>query len=115
MSNNEDQNKETKGLDAATFFFWLLWILGLVLFPFYGFTFLFETGVVKEGNLGSQISPFIGAGVFIAQIVVMVKSFQQKKQNLPLSKSYLTLLGGSIVIGLIWAGGCSIMGPWNLH
>ncbi len=112
MSDNQPDQTEVSG---ATVFFWLLWILALALFPFYGFTFFFEASVVKEGNLGSQISPIIGAAVFVAQIIVMVKSFNQKKQNLPLSKPYLTLLGGSIIIGLIWAGGCSIMGPWSLH
>jgi hypothetical protein len=72
-------------------------------------------GAIKSDNIGSNISPIIGAAVFIAQITVMVISFKQMKKKLPLSKPYLTLLGGTIIIGFIWAGGCMIMGPINFN
>jgi uncharacterized membrane protein YhaH (DUF805 family) len=116
MSNNEEERDQaTEGADGGTVFFWILWVLGLVLLPFYAFTFFFEAGVVKEGNLGSQISPIVGLVVLLSQLAITVISFKQIRQKLPLSKPYLTLLGGSIIIGLVWAGGCSIMGPWSLH
>ena len=112
MSGDQsDQNV----VSAGTVIFWLLWVAALVLLPLYGFTLAFDVNVMREGNLGSQISPVIGIAVFIAQIIVMVKSFKQKKQDLPLSKPYLTLLGGTIIIALMWVGGCSIMGPWSMH
>jgi hypothetical protein len=95
--------------------FWILWVGAFVIFPFYAFTFLFEVGAAREGDLGSQIAPVIGAAVFIAQVWVMVTSFKQIKRKLPLSKPYLTLLGGTIIIGFIWAGGCVITGPISLH
>lgn len=113
MSNNEDQ--ATAGADGGRIFFWMLWVLGLVLLPFYAFTFAFEVDAVKEGNLGSQISPVVGLVVLLSQLAIAVISFKQMKQKLPLSKPYLTLFGGSIIIGLVWASGCSIMGPWNMH
>lgn len=110
---NSDQDQTEKSI--GTIFFWILWVLAFVLFPFYLFTLLFEVEAIKEGNFGSQIAPIIGAGVLVAQVAVMIISFKQKKQKLPLSKPYLTLLGGTIIIGFIWAGGCAIMGPINLH
>ena len=111
MTNNErSQEKQS----AGSIIFWILWVLAFVIFPFYAFTFAFEVDAIKEGNFESQLSPFIGAAVFIAQIIIMVISFKQKKRGLPLSKPYLTLLGGTILIGFIWAGGCAIMGPFRL-
>jgi len=94
--------------------FWLLWTLSFVIFPFYLFTFLFEIDKVKPGITSSYFSPVIGALVLILQITIVVISFQQMKQGITLSKPYLTLLGGTILVGFIWAGGCSIMGPWHL-
>ncbi len=119
MSENEQQpNEEPAETSTWSVIFWILWMLGLLLFPFYIFTLFFEVNVVKEGNVLSHISPLIGVAVLIAQAVVMIFSFKQMKQmkqKLPLSKPYLTLLGGSIIIGFIWAGGCAMMGPWSLH
>jgi len=112
MTDNQHDQTETS---VGEIFFWILWVLAFVLFPFYGFTFLFEIDAIKSDDIGSQIAPIIGAAVFIAQIVVMVISFKQIKKKLPLSKSYLTLLGGTIIVGFIWAGGCAIMGPIYLH
>ena len=112
MSDNQQDQTETS---VGKILFWLLWVLALVLFPFYGFTFFFEVGAVKSNNIGSQISPIIGAVVFIAQIAVMVISFKQMNTELPISKPYLTLLGGTIIILFIWFGGCVIMGPMHFH
>ena len=111
MPNNQ---QEKTGPNGGKVFFWFLWVLALVLFPFYAFTFLFEADVVKSNDIGSQISPIIGMAVLIAQGLIMVISFKQMKRNSPLSKPYLTLLGGTIIIGFIWAGGCSIMGPFRM-
>jgi len=112
MPDNHQDQTETS---VAEIFFWILWVLAFVLFPLYGFTFLFELeGIKKDGN-GNQIAPIIGVAVFIAQIAVMVISSRQMGQEQPLSKPYLTLLGGTIIIGFIWAGGCMIMGPIYLH
>ncbi|MCF6190678.1 MAG: hypothetical protein L3J51_09370 [Cocleimonas sp.] len=110
MTDNQEDQTETSG---GEIFFWILWVLAFVIFPLYGFTFLFEINVMKSDDIGSQIAPIIGAAVFIAQIAVMVISFKQMKKKLPLSKPYLTLLGGTIIIGFIWVGGCVIMGPFH--
>ncbi len=96
------------------FIFWFFWVLLMVLIPFYLFTFLIEMDAVKAEKIGSIISPIIGGLVIIAQIFVFVKSFKQAKQKLPLSTSFLTLLGGSILIAFIWAGGCAMMGPFRI-
>lgn len=111
MTDNQQEQTETSG---GEIFFWILWVLAFVIFPLYGFTFLFEIDAIKSDDIGSQIAPIIGAAVFIAQIAVIVISFKQMKKKLPLSKPYLTLLGGTIIIGFIWAGGCAIMGPIHL-
>ena len=113
MSDNKVQTPIKT--DSGTYFFWLLWILALALLPFYGLTFFFEAGVMKDDNLGSKISPVIGLLVLFAQLAITIISYRQKRSDAPLSRPYLTLLGGTIIIGLVWAGGCSIMGPWNLH
>ena len=115
MSENEQQpNEEPAETSTWSVIFWILWMLGLLLFPIYGFTLFFEFGVVKEGNTLSYFSPVVGVVVLIAQTVVMFFSFMQMKLKLPLSGPYLTLLGGSIIIGFIWAGGCAMMGPYSL-
>ena len=112
MTDNQQKQTETSG---GEIFFWILWVLAFVLFPLYGFTLFFEFNVIKAGDIGSYFSPVVGVLVLVAQIAVQVMSFKQMKQKLPLSKSYLTLLGGTIIIIFVWAGGCAIMGPWSLH
>ena len=112
MTDNQQDQTETSG---GEIFFWILWVLAFVIFPFYALTLFFEVAAVRSDDIGSQIAPIIGAAVFIAQIAVMVISFKQIKKKSPLSKPYLTLLGGTIIIGFIWAGGCMIMGPIYLH
>ena len=94
--------------------FWVLWGVLLIFIPVYIFTFLFEIDAVKAEEIGSIISPVIGALVLIAQIIVVVRSFKQARQDISISEAYLTLLGGSIVIAFIWAGGCAIMGPYRI-
>jgi len=94
--------------------FWLLWGILLILIPLYIFTFLFEIDAVKAVKIGSIISPVIGALVLIAQIIVVVRSFKQARQDISISEPYLTLIGGSILIAFIWAGGCAIMGPYRI-
>ena len=111
MTDNQEDKAETSG---GEIFFWILWVLAFVIFPFYWVTFLFEMDGIKSDDIGSQISPIIGAAVFIAQIAVMVISFKQMKKKLPLSRAYLTLLGGTIIVGFIWVGGCAVMGPIHL-
>lgn len=93
--------------------FWIVWVLLLVLIPVYLFTFSIEISAVKPGKMGSMFSPVVGGLVLIVQAIIFINSYQQARQNLPLSKLYLTLLGGSILIGFIWAGGCAIMGPYR--
>jgi len=95
--------------------FWIFWVLLMVVMPFYLFTFLFAIGAVEAEKIGSIIPPVIGGLVIIAQIFVFVKSLKQAKQKLPLSTPFLTLLGGTILVALIWAGGCVIMGPCSLY
>ena len=90
--------------------FWLLWIALLIIIPFYGFTLLFELSAVHANDTLSYLSPVIGVSVFIAQVTVIIRSFLQARGGILLSKAYLTLLGGSLIIGLIWAGGCATMG-----
>ena len=112
-----DDAQTHKRTDIDNFFFWLLWVLVLILLPFYGFTFLFEVDTIKASNIASKISPIIGFAVFFAQLATSIISFKQRRSKTPLpsSKPYLTLLGSTIIIGLIWVGGCSMMGPLNLH
>lgn len=94
--------------------FWIVWVFLLTLIPLYIFTFLFEIAAVKAVNIGSILSPVIGALVVMAQMIVFVKSFKQARRDIPISASYLTLIGGSILIVFIWAGGCAIMGPYRM-
>ena len=94
--------------------FWIVWVFLLTLIPLYLFTFLIEIDAVNAIKIGSILSPVIGALVLIAQIIVFVRSFKQVRQDLPISMSYLTLIGGSILIVFIWAGGCAIMGPYRI-
>ncbi len=94
--------------------FWLLWAILLLIIPLYGFTLLFELGAVKQGLTFSYLSPVVGLFVFVAQIFLFIKSYRQMKQREPLSRAFLTLLGGTILVALIWAGGCTMMGPFRL-
>jgi hypothetical protein len=94
--------------------FWILWVLLLVLIPLYLFTFSFEISAVKLEKIGSILSPIIGGLVLIAQFLVIIRSFKQARGNLPISEAFLTLLGGSILIGFFWQGGCAIMGPYRI-
>ncbi len=95
--------------------FWILWALLMVTLPFYLFTFLFSIGAVEAENIRSIIPPVIGGLVIIAQIFVFVKSLKQAKQKLPLSTPFLTLLVGTILVALVWAGGCVIMGSCSFY
>ncbi len=112
MSSYENSNETNSKFSRVIF--WLLWGVLLLIVPVYGFTLLVEVSAVNSGNILSYISPIIGLLVLIAQITVFVLSYKQMKQGLPLSKPYLTFIGGSIVIGFVWAGGCAMMGPWRL-
>ena len=94
--------------------FWIVWTILLLTVPFYIFTMWFEGAVVKHGQILTYLSPAVGFLVFIAQIAVFVMSYKQMKQDLPLSKPFLTLLGGSILLAFIWAGGCIIMGDYRV-
>jgi hypothetical protein len=87
----------------------------LILFPLYLFTLSLEIGAVRLETIGSVISPVIGGLVLIAQLIIQLKSFKQARQAMPLSEPFLTLIGGSILIGFIWAGGCAIMGPYRFE
>jgi hypothetical protein len=99
---------------ALVIFFWLFWGILLLLIPIYGFTLVFELDKVKAGHTLSFLSPVVGLLVFFAQIFIFILSFKQMKNTHAVSRAYLILLGGTIIVGLIWAGGCSIMGPWRL-
>lgn len=104
-------NSKSKSITFSQIIFWLLWGILLLIIPIYGFTFLFELEAARSNNALSYLSPIIGVVVFFAQLLVLVRSFQQGKKAMPLSKAYLTLLGGTVIVALIWAGGCASMGP----
>ena len=111
--NTESQNNQYSGL--ASGIFWLVWILMLVLIPFYGFTLLVEVDTVTPNKPFSTYSPIIGAIVLIIQLIILVVAVKFYQQRQPLSKLYLILLGGSVLNMFVWAGGCALMGPLNLH
>jgi uncharacterized membrane protein YhaH (DUF805 family) len=102
---------KSQPISFSQIIFWILWSILLLVIPIYGFTFLFELEAVRSGNALSYLSPVIGVAVFLAQLLVIVRSFQQGKKVILISKAYLTLLGGTVIIGLIWAGDCASMGP----
>lgn len=102
---------ENKAKKLKTSIFWLLWGISLPLILFYSFTTLIEVGSVRSGNILSYLSPIIGVVVVFAQLAVAIYSYKQANQVLLPSKPYLTLVGGTIIVGLLWIGGCASMGP----
>lgn len=109
---NNQAKQEVNELGHALF--WLLWTVALLIIPIYFFTFAFEVEAVKNNNTFSYFSPIIGFIVLILQITLSVISYKQMKQKISLSRPFLTLLGGTILIGFVWFGGCSMMGPLHL-
>ncbi len=104
-----DSNSE-HSITFAKVIFWLLWIAALLIIPLYGFFLVVELSTIKATHSLSYLSPVIGVAALIAQIVISTRSFQQAKQVNLLSKAYLTLLGGTLIVALISAGGCASMG-----
>lgn len=115
MNSNEINKTPNPYPGIALFFFWLVWGLLLLVIPFYGFTFLVELDVVKPERFKTIMSPVIGGVVLITQIAILVYAFKMFKRREALSKMFLLLLGGSVVLGFVWAGGCAIMGPISFH
>ena len=74
-------NKSDKPITFLPILFWLLWIISLLIIPIYGFTLLFKLSAVKSDNPLSYLSPVIGVIVFIAQSLILARSFQQARQT----------------------------------
>lgn len=111
MENIPKQKSKPK---IGRIIFWILWAYILLIIPFYISTLVVEFSVAEPKDMLTLLSPVVGFLVIIAQITLFTVSYKQMKKKLPLSKAYLTLLGGTIIIASIWLGGCAMMGPLDI-
>ena len=102
MNNKTNQpNNKTKvenNKNTTVFFsFWYFFLCAPLLL--YGFFFIGGLNPPNEFVI-------IGLLGLIPQIFILIKSYKQAHSSIPLSKAYLTLIGGSLLLLFIWSGGC---------
>ena len=78
--------------------------------PFYGFTALLALGNSSLANSVQIIGGVIGLLVIAGQVSIAVFSiifFATLRRHV--SQAFLLLLGGSIIVFFMWAGGCVVV------
>ena len=91
-------------LHGSKVMFWMVWLLGLLLFPFYAYNLYVDYNFMKHEEITNFVLLIFGVAAMICQLILMsavLKKYRQKKINRPKLIVIFIILSG--LIALIWA------------
>ena len=99
---------ENKTSPALTFLFWLFWMTGIALLLWYLFSLVVGIGMLQNVNqLQGYLAPLPGLFAAMAQGWILWRSYKMfYHEQYSNAQLYLLLIGGSLLTGFLWFGGC---------